>query len=90
MILSKRVKLMLDRTTIEFHLINYTFCIGHDTVGILTVETVEPLSPGEFPELVSIEDDIFFSVNKRYLHDTEIDVLELPQKTIQYEERYDT
>ncbi len=78
MILPEWVKFMLDSTTIEFHLIDNPLRISNNTISIFTIKAVEPLSPGQLPELVAIEDDIFFSVNKRYFHDEEIDVLKLP------------
>ncbi len=88
MFLSEGMKLVLDGTAIELHLIDYSLGISDYTIRIFTIKTVEPLSPGQLPELVAIEDDIFFSVNKRYLHDAEIDVLKLPQECIEYKQRY--
>lgn len=82
------MKLMFDSTAIEFHLIDYSLGISDNTIRIFTIKTVESLSPGQLPELVAIEDDIFFSVNKWYFHDAEIDILKLPQESIQYKQRY--
>lgn len=88
MLLSERMKLVFDSTAIELHLIDYCFRIADNTIRIFTIKTVESLSPGQLPELVTIEDDIFFSVNKGYFHDAEIDILKLPQECIEYKQRY--
>lgn len=82
------MKLVFDSAAIELHLIDYSLGISDYTIRIFTIETVESLSPSELPEPVAIKDDIFFSVNKWYFHDAEIDVLKLPQKCIEYKQRY--
>lgn len=90
MFLSERMKLVFDSAAIELHLIDYSLGISDYTIRIFTIKTVKSLSPGEPPEPVAIEDDIFFSVNKGYFHDAEIDILKLPQKGIKYNQRNNT
>jgi len=53
---------MFDCTTIEFHLIDYCFCKSDQTIGILTVETIESLSETEFPKLISVKNNILRSL----------------------------
>ncbi len=74
---------MLDRATIELHLVHNCFRVSNDTIGIFTVETIEFLPRSEFSKLIPIKYDIFFSFYNWYIKNTEIDVLELPYKDIQ-------
>ena len=81
---------MFDGATVELHLIYHSLGISDNTIGIFTIKAINPLSPGELPELITIEDHIFPPLNKRYLHDSKINILKLPEKCIEDEQWYDT
>jgi len=87
MILPKRMVVMFDSITIEFHLIHYCLGKGYNSIGIFTIETVKSLPKSKFSELIPVEDYVFFSVNKWYFKNTKIDVLKKPNKNIYQKNR---
>ena len=74
---------MLDSTTVELHLIHDSLRVSYNTIGILTVDTVNKLPKSEFSELITINDNIIRTRYKRDFHDAEINILELPNEKIQ-------
>jgi|GEM_PF-1355572 len=82
MFLSRRHVCMLDSTTIEFHLIDHCFRKSDKTIGILTIKTIESLSEIEFPEFISIENNIMRPLQNRNIVYSKINILELPKKSI--------
>lgn len=82
MFLSERMKLVFDGTAIELHLIHYCLWVSDNTIRVPAIEAVKFLCKRKLCQRISIEDDIFFSINKWYFHDAEIDILKLPEKYI--------
>ena len=87
MTLAERMKIVFDRTTVELHLTHDGFCVGHDTVGVSAIHTINFLPHRQFWELIAIDDDILRSFYQRYFHDTKIDILKLPDSDIENKER---